>query len=358
MAEPSTLTDREYRQIVEHSSMMVWRADADGKLDYFNEVWLEFTGRTLAQELGEGWTGGVHPEDLDRFVKLRREHFERREPFGFEFRLRRHDGVYRTVVGRGVPVWHEGGFGGHIGSCVDVQERDDAVRAQAALLSMFAHELRTPLQSLVNYTEVFRQRLSGLPDLPEDVVDRFLRQVRRLGRLVTDLSHAARMEQGRRMAFEPCEVDLVGLVRDVAIHWGPRHPGKRHEVHVEGVRSAPVVADRGLLEQVVDSLLGNAVKYSPGGGRVTVSVEPDGAGYALHVRDQGIGIPRQELPRLTTRFFRASNASRANYPGVGLGLAIVDEIVQRHGGRLQFDSDEGQGTTVTVWLPAAGARTT
>ena len=125
------LTAIEYRLLVEHSPVLIWRADLNKKCDYFNEVWLDFTGRTLEQELGDGWAEGVHPEDLDRCLKIYVTNFDARQPFEMEYRLRRHDGVYRWIFDRGVPYTDDHGeFLGYIGSCVDVTERREGEQAK------------------------------------------------------------------------------------------------------------------------------------------------------------------------------------------------------------------------------------
>src|SRR5688572_18612539 len=133
-----TLPPAQYRLLVESSPVMIWRAGVDARCDYFNETWLAFTGRTFEQELGDGWAEGVHRDDLDRCVGIYRDHFERRAVFEMEYRLRRHDGVYRYIFDRGVPFFDEADeFAGFIGSCVDVEER---VRAQAVLEAAAARE--------------------------------------------------------------------------------------------------------------------------------------------------------------------------------------------------------------------------
>jgi PAS domain S-box-containing protein len=127
----SILSAQEYRTLVEQAPILIWRAGVDSKCDYFNERWLAFTGRTLAQECGNGWAEGVHPEDFDECLRIYLGAFERREAFEMRYRLRRHDGCYRWLFDRGVPYFDSaGGFAGYIGSCVDVTE---TVAAEAAL---------------------------------------------------------------------------------------------------------------------------------------------------------------------------------------------------------------------------------
>lgn len=118
------MTKEQYRLIVESSPNMIWRADLSTECDYFNKTWLDFTGRTHAQEKGFGWAAGVHPDDYDRCVKIYLDHFHAHQPFEMDYRLRRHDGEYRWINDRGVPVFdRKGDFVGFIGSCIDVTEK-------------------------------------------------------------------------------------------------------------------------------------------------------------------------------------------------------------------------------------------
>lgn len=119
-----SLSLNEYKTIVETAPNLIWRAGLDAKCYYFNKTWLDFTGRTLEQEFGDGWAEGVHPDDLDRCVKTYLENFSKRTPFEMEYRLLRHDGEWRWINDRGVPIVDDGGeFAGYIGSCLDVTER-------------------------------------------------------------------------------------------------------------------------------------------------------------------------------------------------------------------------------------------
>lgn len=122
----------EYQVLVDQSPMLIWRAGPDTLCDYFNQAWLSFTGRSLEEEQGNGWAEGVHPDDLSRCLAHYLEHFDRRAPFEMEYRLRRHDGVYRWLSDHGAPFTDEQGhFAGYVGSCHDVTERVQAEQARA-----------------------------------------------------------------------------------------------------------------------------------------------------------------------------------------------------------------------------------
>ena len=121
------LSLQEYEALVEQAPILIWRANTDALCDYFNEVWLLFRGRTMEQEYGNGWSEGVHPDDLYHCLNIYLENFKSRNTFEMEYRLRRHDGVYRWIFDRGVPFFDDcGEFAGYIGSCTDITERVEA----------------------------------------------------------------------------------------------------------------------------------------------------------------------------------------------------------------------------------------
>jgi PAS domain S-box-containing protein len=133
------LTTAEYRVLVEQAPIMIWRSNAQAKCDYFNERWLSFTGRTLVEELGDGWAKGVHADDYDRCLSTYLDAFKRRELFEMEYRLRRYDGEYRWVLDSGSPLYNAAGaFTGFAGSCIDVTDR---VHARATLARVNLREL-------------------------------------------------------------------------------------------------------------------------------------------------------------------------------------------------------------------------
>jgi signal transduction histidine kinase len=174
----------------------------------------------------------------------------------------------------------------------------------------------------------------------------------RLAGLVEDLLDVSRLRTGhldlrlQAVDLNAMALEIAGRVRD--------HLSARHTLHVETGTSLPVLADPARLDQVFANLLSNAVKYSPNGGPITLTVHPEDDGMCLAVRDEGIGLPPGSEATIFEAFGRAENAARAHIQGLGLGLHICREIVQRHGGRIWAESaGEGQGTTLTLWLPCA-----
>jgi PAS domain S-box-containing protein len=140
-AASRVLRPNEYKILVEQSPILIWRSNTTAECDYFNERWLDFTGRTMEQECGNGWAEGVHREDFDRCLKIYLDAFGKREVFEMEYRLRRNDGEYRWIFDRGVPFHGDDGvFAGYIGSCIDITEQ---VLARETLLHAKEDEIKT-----------------------------------------------------------------------------------------------------------------------------------------------------------------------------------------------------------------------
>jgi signal transduction histidine kinase len=235
-------------------------------------------------------------------------------------------------------------------------DAQEAVQARDAFLSIAAHELKTPATAVLAGAQLLHRRsLRG--QLPPASLERhaglIAEAAKRLARLVDDLLDVSRVRTGQ-LALRLVPTDLVELARSVATRYGEAID----QTHALVLELAPtpclVGADPDRLEQVVENLIDNAVKYSPDGGQIEVAVGAEDGQVVLSVRDQGIGLPPGAAERIFEPFERAANAATRQLPGMGLGLHICRNIVELHGGWIAVESPgENQGTTVTVRLPCA-----
>jgi signal transduction histidine kinase len=237
-----------------------------------------------------------------------------------------------------------------------LQERlrrsEAALRARDDLLTVAAHELKTPLTAVIGYAQTLQLRAAReghCTRRDHDALRAITGQARRLQALIDSVLDLARLHNGQ-MQLAKQVFDLAALARQAMAN--ARLTAARHLIEFRGP-DAPVVivGDSVRLEQVLQNLLDNAVKYSPAGGVITVCVEQQNAKAVLTISDQGIGIPETARAQLFERFFRASNLDRGRVQGTGIGLSIVSEIVALHGGVVEVDSAEGRGSTFTVRLP-------
>ncbi|TMA14752.1 MAG: response regulator [Deltaproteobacteria bacterium] len=232
---------------------------------------------------------------------------------------------------------------------VDVTAEKELDRERSEFLTVAAHELRTPLTPLSMYLQGIERRLKRGSTIEPELIEKARRQVRRLSRLVEDLLDVSRLESGRlHLSRDVVEVD--DLVAEVVADFQAASP--HHEiVFRRPEQKLRALGDRERLEQVVVNLVQNAIKYSPHGGRVEVSVDRAGAQARVEVTDQGIGIPKEEQKHVFERFFRAHNAATRNYGGLGIGLYVSKEIVERHGGAVEVASEPGKGAKFAFTVP-------
>ncbi|OJH38461.1 PAS domain-containing sensor histidine kinase [Cystobacter ferrugineus] len=230
-----------------------------------------------------------------------------------------------------------------------LREAEEAIRVRDDFLSIASHELKTPLTPLKLHLQVLRQRaVSGQP-FPLQHVEKALAQVARLSGLINDLLDTSRIQAGRlELKHEP--VPLQQLTREVLADLRSVCP--QHTLEYEEPDEMLIIqGDRGRLAQVLVNLLENAIKYSPTGGLIRLTVDRYGAQALVSVMDTGIGIPSDQKAHLFERFFRARNAPISGFGGLGLGLYICRDIVERHGGRIWVESEVGSGSTFRFTLP-------
>lgn len=230
-----------------------------------------------------------------------------------------------------------------------------AVRVRDQFLSIAAHELKTPLTPLLGQAQLLLRRAerdNSLNERDRRAIQMIADQAARLSLLVTSLLDLNRLQSGN-ITLSTKQLDLCALLRRLSEEL--QATLARHTIVLDQPpEPVQIVGDPLRLEQVFQNLLQNAVKYSPEGGTVAVEVAVDGEGARVVVRDNGIGIPHEALPRLFQPFYRASNAERSAAAGMGVGLAVVNELVLLHGGSIAVESEEGRGSTFTVRLPLAG----
>jgi signal transduction histidine kinase len=238
----------------------------------------------------------------------------------------------------------------------DVSALKEAEQLKDEFIGVAAHELRTPLAVLKGFATMLlyqtaRGKGAHLSRWQQEALEEIEQATARLDKLTEDLLDVTRLQAGR-LTLTPKPTDLVAVIRHMMaqVHM----TSSRHTFSLETELSSLVVAiDRGRIEQVLGNLLGNAVKYSPQGGPIELTlleeVEPHVALLTIH--DHGIGIPAHEQARIFGRFVRAENARASEIAGTGLGLYLSRELVERHGGRLWFESMEDEGTTFFLSLP-------
>ena len=264
------------------------------------------------------------------------------------------NGEYLSLRVRFALVRRESGFiSGLVAVLHDTTEQEKEERERRLFVSNVSHELRTPLTSVKSYLEALDEGALSEPVAP-DFIKVSLDETNRMMRMVTDLLHLSRIDN----ATSHLDVELINFTAFITfiLNRFDQIRGQDEEKKYELVRDYPITSvwieiDTDKMTQVIDNILNNAIKYSPDGGKITVTMKTTDDQMILSISDQGLGIPKQDLPRIFDRFYRVDRARSRAQGGTGLGLSIAKEIIKQHKGFIWAKSIYGKGSTFTIVLP-------
>lgn len=264
------------------------------------------------------------------------------------------NGEYLSLRVRFALIRRESGFiSGLVAVLHDTTEQEKEERERRLFVSNVSHELRTPLTSVKSYLEALDEGALYDPVAP-DFIKVSLDETNRMMRMVTDLLHLSRIDN----ATSKLDVELINFTAFITfiLNRFDKMRNQDEEKKYELVRDYPITSvwieiDTDKMTQVIDNILNNAIKYSPDGGKITVSMKTTEDQMILSISDQGLGIPKQDLPRIFDRFYRVDRARSRAQGGTGLGLAIAKEIIKQHNGFIWAKSEYGKGSTFTIVLP-------
>jgi PAS domain S-box-containing protein len=359
-------SEARFQAMADTAPVLIWMTGTDGLCNYFNTPWLEFTGRTMEQEVGTGWIEGVHPDDVqgcfDGFLPA----FHARKPFRMEYRLRRADGEYRWVIESGIPRYTGAGeFAGYIGSNIDITELKRAeaerhrlhqleadlahinrVSMMGELAASLAHELKQPIAAaLTNAKTCVRWLRRDTPDVAEgcEAALRMINDATRAAEVIDRVRSLYRRDTSDRELL-----DLNEIIREMIILLHDKADRNSISIRTELDSELPLItADRVQLQQVLMNLILNGIEaMKDATGELTItSKRTADAQLLVSVRDSGIGLPVGEVDRIFEAFFTTK------VQGTGMGLSISRRIIESHGGCLWACANTGRGATFQFTLP-------
>lgn len=338
---------------------MAWLAEADGQILWFNDRWYEYTGTTPEEMAGWGWKSLHDPQRLPLVLENYQRSLDTGEPFEMSFPLRSAAGEYRTFFTRATPLRDQDGtILQWLGTNTDIhdiekvqEELKAANRRKDEFLAMLAHELRNPLAPIESASELLKC-FSADPEVVKKTADIVSRQVGHMTGLVDDLLDVSRVTRGLvTLKKEPVNIKTIidGALEQVSVIVEK----KRQQLSVEVDKSQLVVdADRTRLTQVIANILNNASRYTPEQGNISLRLEADTKHINIMVQDDGIGIDKKLLPHIFELFTQAERSPDRAQGGLGLGLALVESLVELHGGSVTARSEGfNKGSLFTVTIP-------
>jgi PAS domain S-box-containing protein len=369
LAEPTGGLDARFCEIMDAAPVMIWVSGKDRLCVWFNRPWLTFTGRSMTQELGSGWTEGVHRDDFDQCLETYVAHFDARKAFRMQYRLRGGDGTYRWIDDTGIPRYaRDGTFLGYIGSCTDIHELRETqtelrnrvlqvahlnrIATASALSSSIAHELIQPLTAIEGNTEAAKCLLAAdSADLTE--VKAILDEIAQSNRRAASIIQHLRSLLKRQSEIDDLRFDLNEAIADTLRIVGTAAMERGIFVTANGLdRPLAVRADKILLEQVLLNLLTNGldalINAPPDARKITIQTRlTEASQVQVSVADSGTGIPDERLQCVFDAFYTTKPQ------GIGLGLSLARTIVEAYGGRVWAENRVEGGAVFHFTLPLA-----
>lgn len=355
-------SEERFHLMANAAPVLIWIVSID-KLCYFvNKRWLNFTGRDLVSELGNGWTINIHPDDYDEFILLFDKSFEKQEGFKINYRMLRRDDQYRWMINHGVPIFdHEKKFVGFIGSCIDITElkqtekelQDAKEKAEAAnhakseFLANVSHEIRTPMNSILGFSEIL------MKELTHEKNKRYVSFIQASGKtlltLINDILDLSKIEAGKiNIQFK--EIDLQIVMNDLRNIFNEKIKEKNIRLIIQLAPTVPnyIILDEIRLRQILINLLNNAIKFTHK-GQINIVVEAKSRTeevleeLTFIVEDTGIGIP-DEMQEYIFGAFNQEQIENKKNEGTGLGLAISRKLAKLMEGDIKVISRPGEGS--------------
>jgi len=364
-------SEARFRNMADSAPIMIWMADAELSYFWFNQGWLEFTGRTLEEEAGTGWFAGIPADDQEIRRQAIEEAIKQHRPFKSQYLLRHQDGEHRWVLESAVPRFDDSGrFSGYIGSCTDVtaskvneqvmeqmmSEAYAANRAKSEFLATMSHEIRTPMNGVIGMTDmILETRLDGEQRRYAQVIRS---SAESLLRIINDILDLSKIESGK-LEIELIDFNIHSLLDELDELYTLRAAEKSIAFNSVAAPDVPVWVrgDPTRVRQILDNFIGNALKFIQRGQidlRVDLlAAEAERVTLRFAVHDTGIGIAPQQQQKLFTPFSQADSSTTRKYGGTGLGLAICKRLTELMGGEIGLESKAGEGST--FWFSAVFA---
>ncbi len=341
-------SEHKFRLLADSMPQHIWTSDPEGTLNYFNQSVMNYSGLTLEQILREGWLNIIHPDDKEENIRQWQSAIATGNDFLVEHRFLRYDGQYRWQLSRAIPQRDENGkIQMWVGTSTDIQEQKIREEKKDEFISIASHEMKTPLTTAKGYLQMLEIVLDEENEEGNLYAKKASQSVNRLNELISELLDVSKIRLGK-LNYTITNFDFNEMIR-TAVE-SVQLTSQSHTILQTGTMNGLVKGDADRLQQVVINLLTNAIKYSPDADNVQLNLEQQNDTVTVSVKDTGIGIAQQSLNKIFDKYYRVEEHA-VNFQGLGVGLFISYEIIQRHDGKLWAESEPGKGSTFYFTIP-------
>lgn len=346
-------SEQKYRFLADSIPQIVWIAESDGRMTYFNQATMDYSGKDYNAFLEyNGWIDIVHPNEREENIQKWMVSVMHKTPFVFEHRFRNKNDEYRWFLSRAAPQLDDfGTVTKWVGTSTDIDDMKKQDEHKNNFIKIANHELKTPVTTIKGYVQLLK-KMRGDSD------DKFLvnslntieNQINKLNLLMGELLDISRIESGKLPLYKGY-FSLLKLVTETIEDIKASDQSHKINFELSGANDIEVFADKDRITQVLNNLLTNAIKYSPTSKEVNVKLFVDGDCAVVSVEDFGIGMDEPELNKIFERFYRVSGEDEVTFPGFGIGLFIVKDIIERHDGNIWVESEKQKGSKFYFSLP-------
>jgi len=344
--------EAKYKNLADSLPIIIWTADKEGNIDYYNKKWYDYTGFEGVDSREAATHKILHPDDIERATQVWQRSKENKSAYEIEYQFKdgQTEDSYKWFLGRAVPIkdtndeiiqW--------IGTCTDINEFKQFQQQKDNFLGIASHELKTPLTSLKLYSQYLEKNLRKQDDQKNaDVAMKMDDQINKLTGLVNDLLDVTKIQNGK-ILLNKSNFNFDVLVTEIITE---QQMSTSHRIYLEAENIGEIYGDRHRISQVMSNLISNAIKYSPDSDKIKITTKLTEEGCVLFsVKDYGIGIPEDKKDKVFEQYYRVSGSMEHTFPGLGLGLYISSEIIKRSGGRIFVNSIEGKGSDFCFEIP-------
>ena len=355
-----------FQNMANTAPVLIWITDTDALFTFVNNFWLQYTGRTLGQELGMSWLEGIHPDDLERFMKIYKTSFDIRKSFEVEFRLKKKDGSFRWIISKGVPRFQtDGRFTGYIGSCTDINDQkiieetakkfNEELKSLNAskdkFFSIIAHDLKSPLSGLLGFTEIL---VDEFDELKTEEVKEFIghshQAATNLNALLENLLEWSRIQTGN-FPIEPLKVNVESIFDEMISLFDQLARNKQIRLEKKVDADLYVRSDKNMFKTIMRNLVSNGIKFTKENGSVCLTANANHNSVIISVSDTGIGLSQENINKLFRIDLNYTTLGTNKERGTGLGLILCKELVEKNGGKIWAESEFEKGTKFIISLP-------